>query len=434
MRSTPVVWGALCLALLIAVILLPLMQDSAVSGAPEWLAQEPPRIAGRSYPLTDITFTPNPVWDTIERLPMIANVQMLDYNGDGRNEAVVCDIQQQAIFVYALQPDGSYAEHKLIDDLHAPACCHFVDFDGDQDLDVLVADLGDIFPNNERVGQALLYLNDNGTYRRHVLLDNVRRIADVRAADFDADGDMDLVVAEFGHWNGSLIYLEQTDALVFRQETLLNGSGAIHVPLADYDGDGDIDIATVLSQDEEEVWLLLNDGSGQFEKKLIFHDSNYELGSGGLITCDLDRDGDQDLLLPAGDNLERAVHYPQQYHGCYWLQNNGAADFTVSRIGDLPGTYAVAAGDIDGDQDIDLALVSMSNDFSDPDVASLVLLINDGHEQFTTRQVASAPIHLITCAIGDLNNDARNDILAGSLRIHPPFTQMGRIHAWIQEP
>ena len=95
----------------------------------------------------------------------------------------------------------------------------------------------------------------------------------------------------------------------------------------------------------------------------------FDLGSAGLIKADLDGDGDQDLILPAGDNLEDLAAYPQPYHGCYWFENQGDWSFSMKRISDLGGTYAADVGDIDGDQDLDIVLVSMTNNWYEEDHA-----------------------------------------------------------------
>ena len=75
--------------------------------------------------------------------------------------------------------------------------------------------------------------------------------------------------------------------------------------------------------------------------------------------------------------------HPHPWHGCVWLRNLGDWKFEPKRIGTLGGTYAAAAGDIDGDGDIDVVLVSMFNDWRQPGAASVVWLENDGKQNFT---------------------------------------------------
>jgi hypothetical protein len=202
------------------------------------------------------------------------------------------------------------------------------------------------------------------------------------------------------------------------------------VPLADYDGDGDLDIATVVSQDEEELWGFENLGKGKFESRRLWYSLNFNLGSAGLIKDDIDRDGDVDLILPVGDNLEEAGSFPQSYHGCLWFENGGNWNFTPHRIAEFGGTYAAAVDDLDGDGDRDVVLVSMFNNWDDPRNASVIWLENDGRQQFRSWQVDSRPTHRVTVAIGDLDGDGRNDILTGGLYAFGPYDRLGGLTGW----
>lgn len=160
---------------------------------------------------------------------------------------------------------------------------------------------------------------------------------------------------------------------------------------------------------------------------------NFDLGSAGLVLSDLDQDGDQDLILPVGDNLEDIHSYPQPYHGCFWLENRGAWNFVKHRIAHFGGTYAAAVGDLDGDRDQDVVLVSMFNDWDRKGHASVVWLENDGRQNFTTWQIADHPTHLVTVACGDLNGDGRDDIVAGGLHLVPPFQGFEGLSAWMSQ-
>lgn len=205
------------------------------------------------------------------------------------------------------------------------------------------------------------------------------------------------------------------------------------MPVADFDGDGDMDIATVISQDDEEVLGFENDGHGHFHPRTLFSTINYDLGSAGLVLTDLDQDGDADLLLPAGDNLEENYAWPQPYHGCFWLENLGDWRFATRRIASYGSTYAAASGDLDADGDLDVVLASFMNDWSDRDVPSMVWLENDGRQNFRLRPIDTSPTHLVTVACGDLNGDGRDDIVAGGLHLRPPFDRLGRVTAWMSE-
>jgi hypothetical protein len=368
----------------------------------------------------------------------MANVQVLDFDRDGLSDILVCDAARNAVILYRQIPGGRFEERILADNLKCPAHATAVDLDKDGDLDVVVAVLGSIFPWDELVGRVVLLENEGDHFTQHILLDDVRRVADVEPGDLDGDGDIDLAVAVFGYARGEVLWLEnrgkKDGRWHFLDHQLLDRPGVIHVPVGDLDGDGDLDIASIVSQDEEELWLFENLGHGRFEPRRIYASPNYEVGSAGLVMCDLDKDGKLDLLLPQGDNLEDPYAWPQPYHGCLWFRNLGNWKFESKRIANFGGTYAAAVGDLDGDGDLDVVLVSLCNDWTDPARPSVVWLENDGSQNFKMRAIDTAPIGLITVACGDLNNDGRADIVAGSLLL-PPIVErrVERVTTWMSK-
>lgn len=381
----------------------------------------------------DTTFTKTKVTQTVTGLPQITHVQIIDRDGDGQAEIIACDALNNCIWEYKIFDDYQVKHTKLIENTAVPAHTTFVDIDKDGDLDCIVSILGDLFPNDDPVGRIELFRNNSGHYEREILLDDIRRVADVQPADFDADGDIDLAVAVFGYSRGEILWLENLADGTFSDHQLLSAAGGIHVPIADYDLDGDPDIATIISQDSEELWAFENLGNGDFKSRMLWRTPNFDLGSAGLIHADIDNDGDEDFILPAGDNLEDFAAFPQPYHGCYWFENTGSWNFTEHRISDLGGTYAADAGDLDNDGDIDICLVSMTNNWLEPQNASIVWLENDGQQNFTTWQIDSDPIHLITVSIGDINGNGKQDIVAGGLNIRFPYERATDVTVWLNK-
>ena len=393
----------------------------------------------------------------------ITNVQIIDVDGDGKNEVLVCNASQNTVIAYSYEgkkvfepnlsedstPEEMQAEIQKLsesngfeyewketligDSMVAPAHATVFDVNNDGHLDILVSVLGNIMPSDELVGQVILFLKVEDRYERHVLLKDVRRVADVQCGDFDDDGDTDLAVAVFGYARGGVRLLENLGDLQFRDSSLLDRPGVIHVPVHDYDKDGDLDIGVIVTQDEEEVWALENDGQGNFSRRILYETDNYDVGGGGLIKVDLDQDGYMDFLMSQGDNLEFGHGWPMPYHGCVWLRNRGDWTFEAEMIGKLGGTYAAAPSDLDNDGDLDVVLISMSNDYANPQNPSVIWVENDKGRFENQHLIARQPVELITVDCGDINGDGVDDIVAGQFRIPLSVVPDHPIRIWFKE-
>ena len=205
-----------------------------------------------------------------------------------------------------------------------------MDLDGDDDLDILVASLGVIFPNNAKIGSVVVLENDGRrSFTNRVLVDKVARVSDVRAGDLDGDGDLDLAVAQFGYDEARRAGW-RTRRLAILEHLLQNLSGPINVEIGDLDGDGDLDITSLVSQEWEEIYAFVNDGRGHFTPHRIFGATNDDFGSSWLTLVDLDKDGDVDFLYSNGDAFDYAPPKGRGWHGVQWLENPGQLTFAIT--------------------------------------------------------------------------------------------------------
>jgi hypothetical protein len=393
---------------------------------------EAPSVVQTRFPPSTLRLTRTTLGRAPQGKPLITNVQIVDLDRDGIPDVLVCDAVLNRVVWYRQAPRGVW-EERILGDIDLPAPCHVsaVDLNGDGRLDLVVAGLGSVYPTDDPVGK-VLWLENTGDqqFKTHVLLDDLRRVADVQAGDLNGDGLPDLVVAEFGYDRGRVLWLENKGGGRFRDHELFAVPGAIHVPIVDLDGDGKPDIVTVLAQDEEEVVAFENRSGGEFRRRSLYAQVNFDFGSSGLFVTDLNGDGKPDLLLTGGDNLEITYNAAQPWHGCILLENKGNWKFERRRIATVPGVYAAGVGDLNGDGHPDVVLVSMFNDWQRKGSASVVWLENDGRGNFTPRQIADFPSHLATVAVGDLDGDGRADIVAGSLHVLGPFDRLGRVTLW----
>ena len=346
-----------------------------------------------------------------------SSINAVDVFGDGTAQLLVSEpLASKVIWFQNIE------EHVIFTDgLNEPVRAQSIDIDGDQDNDILVADIGILLPSNEKSGRVVLLQNDgNFHFTPIVLLDGVGRIACAEAADLDGDQDIDIAVCVFGHEEGKLIWLEQKENFVFEEHLLDARPGAIHAFPFDPDSDGDLDLAVSLSQDSEEIIIFRNDSYGNFTKEVIFTAPDIYYGMSGIHLSDLDRDGDPDILMTNGDIHD--FELPDQidandYYGVSWFENDGNGKFIKHHeITRHWGAYSVRTADLDGDEDLDLVLVGMQMERYWPEYKrqDMIWLENDGNQNFTSHDVELGIPLLMALEVADIDGDGIPEVFTGT--------------------
>ena len=425
------------LAALVVVVLIGLawlFRDRLVPESPQGSAAEVEAVAPSSSGAAGSLFLARAIGHPPreEERPQIAHVAIVDLDRDGLSDVLVCDAFRNILTWIRQSPRGTYTE-RTIAGVAAPAHVEAVDFDRDGDLDLVVAALGFLFPNNNRVGSVIVLENDGQQrFQAHYIADRVARVADARAADLDGDGDLDVSVAGFGYDDGETSWLKNNGGWKFEQHVLQRLSGPINAIPADINRDSFPDIVALVSQEWEEIWAFIGDGRGGFTPRMIWGSTNPDFGSSWMTLVDMDRDGDPDILYANGDAFEYAPPNSRPWQGVQWLENRGDLQFEFHRMVDLQGATSPDAADLDGDGDLDVLLVTANNDWDDPQAPSLLWLENDGKLRFAMHAIGSAPTHLMTLAVGDLDGDGRPDGVTGGMHISRPYDRIGRITAWFR--
>ena len=222
----------------------------------------------------------------------------------------------------------------------------WVDFDGDGDMDLFVTGYGD----NGR--QAAIHRQEDGVFIKTAT--NIKPMT--RSAsdwgDFDGDGDQDLLIC--GSWNDGST--EKRLTLIYRNDngvfTELNaglpGVDYGDVKWADFDNDGDLDI--LLSGDngtESITKMYMNDGAGFSEAGLFLQG----VKNSAMAVGDYDGDGDVDFLLSGWDG---ATRYTLLYNNGTAAINN-APDYPVVSSATQEGNAWVITWDSGNDDNTDIA-------------------------------------------------------------------------------
>ena len=326
----------------------------------------------------------------------------------------------------------------LCQNLGAPVRVVQVDLDSDGDIDLVVSCAGSLSTSDKMLGRVVWLENEGGRYQEaRTILDNVRRVADAQFGDFDSDGDLDAVVAVVGGVvQGQILVLENNGEQKFTEYEMMSISGAISVPVRDFNGDGDLDFAAVVSNQDQQIWLFENDGNGfnHNRRHLTFSSTNFDLGLSAMIAEDLDQDGDQDLVFTkGGSKFDNREGYPKHWHGVQWLENKGEFVFESKEIATIAGASDVASADLDGDGDLDLAVVSQFNDWMAKEVSSVFWLENDGQQNFRPWKVADAPIKVSTVVCGDIDGNGTVDIVTGCVHTARPFEKFGSVDFFLNQ-
>ena len=291
------------------------------------------------------------------------DAQALDFDGDGDLDLVLA-IEFGINLVLSNDGTGHFAVASA--GMLATGADHediaLADLDGDGDLDLAFA------AEDTQVHE--LYL-DQGASFLGAQLGPTSEANAVVAFDLDADGDLDLV---FGG-QGLLVLLNDGSAgfSVDAPGRFPAEAGVVQDLVAiDVDGDADLDLAL---GNEGQNQLFLNQGGGAFSDATATHLPAVIDETRVLAFADVDRDGDLDLFV--GNVHQEMVGAAGQD---FLYANDGRGVFAALPALPAPGGFGTYGGrfvdfDVDGDPD----LVTGSADILDAtDLGSFRLYRNDG--------------------------------------------------------
>ncbi len=265
-----------------------------------------------------------------------------DFNGDGRLDLAVANSAADSVSLLLGNGDGTFQPRADVAFGAGPVALVAADFDADGKLDLAVA-------NKVANSVSLLLGNGDGTFGAPALFPDASLPTALVAGDLNGTGRIDLAVTD----------AEANSVVVIPNARLLNpldqGGSSIYrvgtdpedVTAADLNGDGRLDLI-VANKGSNDVSVLLGGATPPFSAE-----TRVAAGAGPVhvLAADLNRDGLADLavVLEGGNSV-------QTLRGCG--DGTFLAGLTPG-VGALPGGAALS--DFDGDGAPDLAVANATS-------------------------------------------------------------------------
>ncbi|MBU1099514.1 MAG: T9SS type A sorting domain-containing protein [Bacteroidetes bacterium] len=239
------------------------------------------------------------------------------------------------------------------------------------------------------------------TFQKRTISSNTHGAGSVYSCDIDADGDLDVLAA--GLVDNQIILFENNGDQIpgWTKRIVAYNVGSAHSVYAqDYDGDGDLDILGAAYVGNPGVAYWENDGGSPitWTRHTI---GNSFINAHEVYSCDIDNDGDFDVLAASSDLNKIALWYNGGGSNPTWTEQTIVTNYTLAK--------SVRAGDMDGDGDMDIIGASIIDN-------EVTWWRNDGGSPITwTKQLIMANFfgaHRVEAV--DIDGDGDQDVIGAA--------------------
>ncbi len=343
---------------------------------------------------------------TIDASILTRSVKLGDFDRDGALDIAMADDSGGVSWWRWTGPGpADWTEVVTVDLVDRQRLGEPVDFDGDGDVDLLVS---------SEIGSTHHWLEnsqgDGSAWNSRLIDSGMSNMNALAAVDLDGDGDPDPVGTGYAPDSSRTLWWPN---LTIHRSAFYEQDGSVIAPAlvqaysvttADIDGDGDLDPVTIANSGSRTSWWV-NDGSpevGDWTEMLI---SSGDSGGKEATPGDLDNDGDLDVVIVATGEIG----------SLNWFESDG-----TPQDGGWTGHTMLASAmyfdavtvDMDADGDLDVVYVVKAA------LGSVGWAENDGSPAvgpWTEHILASDLAGAITAAAGDMDGDGDIDIVAGGI-------------------
>jgi hypothetical protein len=320
-----------------------------------------------------------------------------DFNGDGNPDLVITDDAFGTVKVSVLLGNGDGTFRPAVDYTVGgqPSSVAVGDFNNDGKLDVVVGCGSNLV--------SLLLGNGDGTFQKHRdFATGSGTILSLAVGDFNGDGNLDIVTA-----NGSNLVFDTVSILLGRGNgTFQNhvdytvGAQANFVIVADFNNDGKLDLAVTNScggdpycrSGQGSVSILLGNGDGTFQPQMDFAVKGYNAGS--VAAGDFNGDGNLDLAVVDVGTSGSAVGI--------WLGNGDGTFREEGEYATADYGFFVKAGDFNRDGKVDLVVAAYAT-------STVSVLLGNGDGTFQPHHDYGCGYGPESVAVADFNKDGKVD-------------------------
>jgi len=373
------------------------------------------------------TFSNNPDWESNQTSNTI-KISLGDLNGDGYLDLAVGNLNS-ATEIY-LNDQVTFEKSPSVN-LVDSGLVTWADFDSDGDEDLLIG--------------KKLFSNDNGVLQVSPIWSTTGSCGAAAAwGDINNDGTIDLFC-------GNSIYLNTVNGLETQPSWTVPGNDNIaDVKFADLNNDGNLDI--ILGRDLDPNMIIMNNGSG-FNNSPFKHIGSEDYMTTSAFLADINNDGDLEfgftnlynipefyvkhitsLFQPSERIISVAYDYDYSVNpiAAAQLWNNQfqiaighydvkiySGDFSYL-LSEIKSIYAtdLTFGDIDGDNDLDLAIARSGRNYVYENTGST--FENSSYYWQSDNTLNSKSI-----VWGDINQDGHTDMVVGNYGVNELYLSNG---------